>query len=85
MSKRKSLKGRIEKAAAAVAAKASAFRTYKMVKTDRICYGLPWNCGDPKPWRDGYTRVLIPVPNPLPGQTRAVTQIVRNDHLSPLK
>ena len=61
---------------------ATSFRTYTMVKTGRICHALPWNCGGPRPWRDGYTRVLIPV---QPGHPHPSTQIVRNDHLSPIK
>ena len=50
-------------------------------KTGEIVYMLPWAATAPRPWRDGYSRVVRPIANQTNCGNRAEVMIVRNDHL----
>lgn len=50
--------------------------------TGQRCFDLPWNAAAPRPWRDGYTRVLIPLDHPTRKGKRCLVQIVHNSKLS---
>lgn len=43
---------------------------------------FPWEGSGPRPWKDGYTRVLIMLDQPTPNGKRTLTQIIHNSKLS---
>jgi hypothetical protein len=51
-------------------------------KGNVLCYPFPWQAMSPQPWRDGYTRVLIPLKDATRKGSRCLVQIVRNDNLA---
>lgn len=65
-------------------------KVYKLNKTGRVAYEFPWETkAADRPWKDGYTRVLIPLTaaerkNAKPG-TKAHMQIVALRNLSVVK
>lgn len=53
-----------------------------IISTGQLCYDLPWISSGPRPWRDGYTRVLIPLKTPTAKGHMTMVQIVKNSNLS---
>lgn len=53
-----------------------------ITSTGQLCYDFPWVGSSPRPWKDGYTRVLIPLKNPTASGKRTLVQIVHNSKLS---
>lgn len=51
-------------------------------KTGQRCIAAPWQAASDRPWREGYTRVMIMLDTPTVKGKRCLYQIVRNDHLS---
>jgi hypothetical protein len=50
--------------------------------TGQRCFDLPWLAATPRPWKDGYTRVMIPLDQPTKAGKRFLVQIVHNGKLS---
>lgn len=58
---------------------------FKLKKTNRACLLFPWMAPCPRPWKDGYERVIVPftqaeLKNAKNGK-RAHIQIVRRDSI----
>jgi hypothetical protein len=79
---RKSMKERIEGIIAKDEAKSRKIGEAIIKSTGQLCYDFPWQSAAPRPWRDGYTRVLIPLKTPTRKGRHCLVQIVRNSNLS---
>jgi hypothetical protein len=83
--KPKSLKDTIATAVTKAEKDAAALQNTSEVtlkNTGEIGYLMPWAAsGAPRPWSDGYSRVVIPLKTPTKRGARCKTLIVRNDNL----
>lgn len=78
----KSLRDRIERAIARSESNSRRVGEGVIKSTNQLCYDFPWNAAGPRPWKDGYTRVIIPLPTPTRKGKRCLVQIVHNSNLS---
>lgn len=50
-------------------------------KTKEVGYLMHWTAGTPAPWREGYSRVVVPLATPTRHGARCKTLIVKNSNL----
>lgn len=50
--------------------------------TGQRFFDFPWESPAARPWREGYTRVLIPLAQPTSKGKRCIVQVIHNSKLS---